>query len=250
MITKSYYDYLQENQLLQHLYQFDNRLTANQYVFPHQKTEGFLSKNDRVLDWGCGNGHFSCFLNYLGIETAGFSFEGFPKCMENKSGYSYQQAGQAEPVKIDFPEQNFDAVFSIGVLEHVHETGGDQVKSLKEIHRILKDDGRFYCFHLPNKYSWVEAMVNLVYKFTRIKGSQPHSKKFSKRDVKQLCAASGLKLIEYQRYNFLPRNLTKRLLPGAVHSRLFCSIFEKTDWLLSRCLPLFCNQSYFYAEKV
>ncbi|MBQ4132690.1 MAG: methyltransferase domain-containing protein [Desulfovibrionaceae bacterium] len=47
-------------------------------------------------------------------------------------------------------------MFSIGVFEHVHETGGDQLASLKEISRVLKPEGFFLCFHLPNKYSWVE----------------------------------------------------------------------------------------------
>lgn len=250
MITKKYYDYLESKMLLEHLYQFDNKLTAFQYIFPYEKTSCHVSKGDFVLDWGCGNGHFSCFLDYLGVETVGYSFDGFPKCLENKANFTYKIGNESEPVKIDFPDNNFNVIFSIGVLEHVHETGGDQLKSLKEIARILKKQGRFYCFHLPNKYSWVETLISIIYKFIKIHGSAPHSKKFTRKDIESLVKASGFKLVEYHRYNFLPRNLTKRLLPKAVHSKCFCILFERLDLILSKCLPFICNQTYFCAEKI
>jgi len=35
----------------------------------------------------------------------------------------------------------FDAVVSVGVLEHVKETGGSEIGSLREIFRILKLNG-------------------------------------------------------------------------------------------------------------
>jgi len=82
---------------------------------------------------------------------------------------------------------------------------------LKEIGRILKRQGKFFCFHLPNKYSWVEAIITLIYKFTTIPGSAPHSKKFTRKDIEKLLERSGYKLLEYRRYNFLPRNFTKKL---------------------------------------
>lgn len=250
MITHNYYNYLKTKNLLEYLYQFDNELTAFQYILPHEITDRNIKKGDRVLDWGCGNGHFSCYLNYLGIETVGYSFDGFPKCMENSKNFRYKKGEKSEPVEIKFPDKQFDAVFSIGVLEHVHETGGDQLSSMKEIRRVLKQQGKFFCFHLPNKYSWVEVLITFIYKFTTVHGSAPHSKKFTRKNVEKLVSVSGFKLFEYRRYNFLPRNFTKKLFPNAVHSKIFCFVFGKLDYILGKCFPFFCNQTYFCAERI
>lgn len=250
MITEKFYEFLHSNNLHHNFYQFDNKVMAFQYVVPHEKTIQNRDEMDKVLDWGCAAGHFSSFLDYLGFSVTGYSFDGFPEGLKNSSNFSYKPAPKNEPIKIDFPDDNFDAVFSIGVLEHVHETGGDQLKSLKEIRRILRKNGKFYCFHLPNKYSWVEAFISVIYKITAIRDSAPHSRKFSRREVEELVKRSGLKLLEYRRYNFLPRNQIKRIFPNAVHSKYFIIIFEKLDSILSKFFPLICNQSYFCAEKI
>jgi SAM-dependent methyltransferase len=250
MLTDEYYDHLEREELIRYFYQFDNRLTAHQYDFVHEKAKLFLRENDLVLDWGCGNGHFSHFLCHLGMETVGFSFDGFPEALRENKSFTYKQGTQSEPVRIDFPDEMFVTVFSLGVLEHVHETGGDQRASLDEIRRILRPKGRFVCFHLPNKFSWVEGLITTISRFRAIDGSAPHSRKFAKKDVEQLLASAGFRLVEYQRYNFLPRNLTKKVFPRAVHAQAFRMPFEKTDQLFSQLLPLFCNQSYFCAEKI
>ncbi|MBT7901925.1 MAG: class I SAM-dependent methyltransferase [Candidatus Marinimicrobia bacterium] len=250
MNTKKYYEYLKDKNLVSNFYQFDNKITAFQYIFPHQKTSISVRKGDNVLDWGCGQGHFSCYLDYIGCKTYGYSFDGFPEGLKNRKEFVYEAGNEKDPVKIPFKNKKFDSVFSIGVLEHVHETGGDQIDSLKEINRILKSGSRFYCFHLPNKFSWVEAIISIIYKFGKVHGSAPHSKKFSKNDVKKLLENSGFELIEYHRYNFLPRNLTKRVFPNLVHKNYFQIVFEKTDFIFSKIFPFICNQTYFCAQKI
>ena len=186
MNTIKYYEYLKDKNIVDSFYQFDNKITAFQYIFPHQKANSSVRKGDYVLDWGCGQGHFSCYLDYIGCKTFGYSFDGFPEGLKGIKNFIYELGSEANPVEIPFKSDKFDSVFSVGVLEHVHETGGDQIQSLEEIKRILKKEGCFYCFHLPNKYSWVEAMISFIYKFTKIHGSAPHSKKFSKNDVKNM----------------------------------------------------------------
>ena len=230
-------------------YQFDNDFTGMQYSLPHDTTQEAIKPGMATLDWGCGNGHFSRYLNWLGAYTASFSFEAIPECMIGKE-HEHRTADLSEPIKIVFPNAEFDAVFSIGVLEHVHEIGGSQIDSLKEIARILKPEGIFYCFHLPNKYSFTEFLVSIASQFTTIKGSAPHSKKFTRQDVEGLARDSGLEILDFQRYNFLPRNLTKRLFPWAVKSRNICLILHKFDVLISKFFPVFCNQIYFSAKKI
>lgn len=249
MITRDFFSFLEKEGVRGLLYQFENEFTALQYSFPHEVSRDAMRQGDLALDWGCGNGHFSYYLNYLGIDTVGYSFDGWPDCMRGKENYSYKMGDVENSTMIDFPDGQFDAVFSIGVLEHVHELGGSQLESMKQIARILKDGGRFYCFHLPNKYSLSEALISLVYQFTTVKGSAPHSKKFIKKDVEALAQGAGLRVVEYQRYNLLPRNLTRRLLPFIAKSRSLCFLLDRFDFALSKLFPVLCNQIYFCAEK-
>jgi ubiquinone/menaquinone biosynthesis C-methylase UbiE len=51
---------------------------------------------------------------------------------------------------------------SMSVLEHVHETGGDQRASLAELSRVLQSGGVLLVFHLPNPYTWTEFVVRQV----------------------------------------------------------------------------------------
>src|SRR5882724_9413482 len=147
-----------------HALQWGSYATYSQYRVPFKKTGPYLSKIARALDWGCGNGHFSYFLTRNNIQTVGFSFEDMPAHLKNVSLFEHVRAGK-DPVALPFPAQSFDAVFSIGVLEHVHEAGGNPEASMKEIDRVLKTGGLFFCFHLPNRYTWIEFTVRTVNRF-------------------------------------------------------------------------------------
>ena len=150
-----------------------------------------------------------------------------------------------EPVALPFADGAFDLVFSIGVLEHVHETRGDQAASLCEIARVLKPGGRFLCFHLPNKYSLTEALARNFFS----KGRYHHTKLFSRTDVEALCAQARLKLLRWGGYNFLPRNSTRNL-PDFIKKNMFCTyLFEGVDLALVKLLPWFRTQNYFIAVK-
>lgn len=97
----------------------------------------YLSQNDRILDLGCGNGRFyPAFKNknvdYLGIDVSS-------KLIEiAKNNYP---EGKFEVSSIDsILSDSFDKVYSIAVLHHIpsHEL---RLDFLKEIRRVLKDDG-------------------------------------------------------------------------------------------------------------
>lgn len=136
----------------------------------------------------------------------------------------------------------------MGVLEHVHESGGDQLFSLKEINRILKPGGFFLCFHFPYSGSWVEKVHGAIMPFKKNK-VYVHTKRFSKKNVIRLCTDSGLTLHEWGRYNFLPRNISQKLPLSVTNNGFFLASFNGIDTALSYCLPWFCNQSYFIAQK-
>ncbi|MEW6202115.1 MAG: class I SAM-dependent methyltransferase [bacterium] len=64
---------------------------------------------------------------------------------------------QQDAVKMDFPDNYFDVVTAISVLEHI--TGDGDAQTLSEIHRILKPGGHFY-LTVPCAQKYTEEFVN------------------------------------------------------------------------------------------
>src|SRR5690606_12891640 len=117
-------------------------------------------ENIKILDWGCGNGWFTYYLIKMGFKNVisyGYGWDSIDEAKRKIPEIKYVNGAEhhlENPSKLPFEASSFDLVFSIGVLEHVHETGGDQLLSLNEIHRILKPGGTFFCYHLPNRLTW------------------------------------------------------------------------------------------------
>src|SRR6266581_5599417 len=136
--------------------QFENISTHAQYRRAYEIAGRRVTVGDRVLDWGCGNGHFSLLLEALGVTPTGYSFDPAPHCMSASRSFQHVRGSADDPRSIPFAPATFDAVCSVGVLEHVWETGGDERVSLAEVARVLKSGGLFLTFHLPNRTGWVE----------------------------------------------------------------------------------------------
>lgn len=230
--------------------QFSNKIRAHQYAKPFTTLLPLLSSDTLALDWGSGNGHLSTFLIENNQRTTAFAFgnSSVPDIIKDDPRLTFIRGDTNEPTALPFADATFDLVFSMGVLEHVHETGGDQLASLKEINRILKHDGLFLCFHFPYSGSWVEALHNLLMPLKR-KKSYTHSRRFSRRDVVRLTGDSGFTLLEWERYNFLPRNTTKHLPVSLCNNSTVVSCFNALDALGVLALPWICNQSCFIARK-
>jgi len=222
--------------------QFDNLATHAQYRKAYEVAPPHLETAMRVLDWGCGNGHFSYLLDYLGLAAIGYSFEPPPACMADKAGFRYVPA--ADPVRLPFPDRSFDAVFSIGVLEHVTEAGGSERASLLEIRRILVPGGSFFCFHLPNRLGWTEPAARLL----RV-GGHVHQRKYARRDITALLADARLEPAELGCYNFLPRNRLAGLPAALNQNRAVVRAFNRLDDGLARLLPMLCQNWYFVARR-
>ena len=250
-MSDNFEDFISQSDIASNFYQFAHKIKAYQYQLPFMATLKYLDTNSHALDWGCGNGHFSSFLLYNKQKTTAFGFgesAAHPVLTENKL-FNFIAADTNEPVKLPFENETFDIVCSIGVLEHVHESGGDQIASLKEIHRILKPQGVFLCFHFPYSGSIVEIMHNAIMPYKKHK-AYVHTRRFSREDVVRLTDESRFALREWGRYNILPRNCTQRLPEALANNPHFVAAFNATDNFLSRLLPFFCTQSYFIAQKI
>lgn len=82
--------------------------------------EKYISPKQRILDIGCGDGYF--------LHRS--------KCTE-RYGID-KRTGDGEVTDfLDFPDEYFDYVTMLAVIEHI----SSPLKTLKEIHRVLKPDG-------------------------------------------------------------------------------------------------------------
>lgn len=115
--------YLEEN----HWWHINKRRLINNFI--KQYSQG----KNKILDVGCGTGKnieaFSELGQCYGIDS---SSEAIKFC--KKRGIKTAILGSIE--KIPFPKKTFNITTALDVLEHV-----DDEKSLKEIHRILKNQG-------------------------------------------------------------------------------------------------------------
>jgi len=100
--------------------------------------------NARVLEVGCGNGYM---LAKLRSALPDLSLHGIDLCKEmvdlaNSRGLKDVAIVLGEAEDLPYPDGYFDAVFSERCLINLDSWGGQQ-KALREIHRVLKPQGRY-----------------------------------------------------------------------------------------------------------
>lgn len=225
--------------------QFATYASADQYLKLYKLLSKYVGQGGHVLDWGAGFGHFSYFLVRSGYTTSGFGFEGPPELCKglDASRYQYVQGSLIEPTRMPFDDSCFDAVVSVGVLEHVRETGGEEIGSLREIYRILKPGGVFICYHFPNRLSWIEALARRSRRFS-------HIYSFTQADIDTMIEATAFQLLEAGRYGFLPRNSWRSpILAQASIGIPFAALYNQADAVLERLLPWLCQNYFFVARK-
>ena len=189
--------------------QFQGLASHDQYRSCYREIQHWLSEKagkKNCLDWGCGNGHLSFFLRQLDHRVTGYSFDGSPLAMDGAAGFTFRAGIQGDPIGLPFEDGSFDAVFSMGVLEHVHQYGGRDSGSLAELRRVLSPGGLFMCFHLPNTGTWIEAAAKAV-----SKGAHIHDRTYTRAMIKELWAEAGFNILSMRRYGFLPRNQMQRV---------------------------------------
>lgn len=120
--------------------------------------------------------------------------------------------------RLPYDDFTFHVVVSFGVLEHV----ADDAASIAEIARILKPGGLFFCFNLPTKLSWTQAVV-------RFRGDEYHDRLYTRQTIDKLTSTVGLELRDSWYRQFFPKNTI---------AYPFFRIFEQVDQLLTRFTPL------------
>jgi SAM-dependent methyltransferase len=236
---------LQEDDSRHSLFQFQSLASASQYLDLYDLLTKNVPANSRLLDWGCGNSHFSYASCSLGYQTTGFAFDSYllQNSLKEKSNYQFIQGDIQEPIDLPFSDESFDTVTSIGVLEHVRETGGNEIYSLKEIARVLQNNGYFICYHLPNQFRWIECLALLF------PAKHHHSYRYTRSQITSMFNEAGFEIIRIYRYGILPRNILSKLPKGLNNNTLFTKIYNFCDKFLSVLLSLFCQNYAIVARK-
>lgn len=162
---------------------------------------GRPSSDVRALDWGCGKGHVSYLLRKQGIEVISCDVQSsaddsaFGQETPIIRGAGIDVVPLRHPYELPFSSGSFNVVLSVGVLEHVPN---DQA-SLREIARVLRPDGLFFCFFLPYVGSWIQRL-------SRAGGDTYHDRLYTRRGIRRLVGQSGMELLDLWHRALLPKN--------------------------------------------
>lgn len=162
--------------------------------------------SNQVLDWGCGYGQMTWLLKRRGLAITSFDIgpddavlPDIPLCR------GLEVIRSNHPTELPFPDESFDAVLSCGVLEHVDECSGvpgSELKSLREIARVLRPSGKFLIYQLPQQLAWQEAVVR------RFKLGYAHPRRYTEAEITAILKSAGFNVAVVRRANFVPKNLT------------------------------------------
>ncbi|MFH1317774.1 MAG: class I SAM-dependent methyltransferase [Candidatus Omnitrophota bacterium] len=150
-------------------------------------TDKWLSPNDRIMDYGCGEGHFISRLKskYVwGVDVSEKAVERAEKLYPN---LAFSTTDIFLPLK-------FDVITSFDVFEHIFDF--DEV--FKYINAHLKPGGKLII--ATNEMCFLKmAAIGLFYMDTFFYPYSPHIRFFTRKTLQELLESKGYKVIHYDR---------------------------------------------------
>jgi len=156
----------------------------------------FLPQSGRMLDWGCNHAPDSCLIaGEFGdrYEIHGCDFRAVDSFATfwRHANLRYRELQHISD--LPYADRFFDVVVGSAVLEH---TAMDY-ESLKEIHRVLVDDGVFIVTYLPNRWSWAELVARRL-------NLDCHQRLYGMGEALQLFRHTGFRPLYYAYHQFTP----------------------------------------------
>ncbi len=172
--------------------------------------------DSRILDFGCGPGGNIDLLKKFGkVWGVDFSLEAL-NFAKNKP---FEELRRNEPENIPFKDSEFDLVTAFDVLEHTE----NDLAIIKEINRVLKDDG-FILLTVP-AHTWLWSGHDMA---------MEHKRRYSKKDLLEKLKKGG----------FVIKKQTHFVFPGIFYI-FYCKILKtkpKKGETLDITLPKFLNR--------
>lgn len=202
-----------QNPATQHVYRYLTEFTAALLRCKWDKPLPQI----RVLDWGGGKGYVAYFLQQLGVCAELYETDAYPHRQLWK--HCRLAVKTSDGARLPYDSKTFDAVIGFGVLEHVpyeHE-------ALKELNRVLKDDGLLFCFNLPNRLGY-------IHRLSWWSGVRYHDRLYGRKETQMLLKRAGFTTIGKPWY--------RQLLPKTHYHYPYPAAIERLDLALTNHTPL------------
>jgi SAM-dependent methyltransferase len=162
------------------------------------------AKNTRILAWAADRG-----AHAFGIDISA------PIVMQARAAFSRGsgplRAAGADVRALPFRDASFDAIYSMGTIEHFDETE----LAVREIARVLKPGGHAIV-GVPNRHDpFLRPLLATMLQSIGLYG-YGYEKSYSRRALRQMLEAAGLKVVAETAILFIPGWL--RMLDLACHS--------------------------------
>ncbi len=159
-------------------------------------------KNTRILQWAHEQGAavFGVDISEPTVRQAGVEFPG-----------AGLRAAVADVRSLPFRDGSFDAVYSMGTIEHF----GDPQTALDEIYRVLRPGGRAVV-GVPNRWDpFLRPLLAAFLQSVRLYG-YGYERSFSRRAFRRMLEAAGFEVVAETAILFVPGWL--RMADLALHS--------------------------------
>jgi SAM-dependent methyltransferase len=198
-----------------------------------------LPARGKVLDWGCRHAPDSCLMRAVfgdAFELHGCDF------VEPEQYCAFREYAEIAYKKLNHPwglpydTHSFDAVIGSGTLEH----SALDYESLKELYRVLKNDGLLVISYLPNVWSYREFVQRVI------RRREFHRRLYHKSEFVRLLKRAGFYPLEVRYQTFFWEEQLARLgeprwglailpalraLTPAYLSSTLCCVARKVDMM-------------------
>jgi len=170
---------------------------------------GKFKRSGRLLEIGCGDGHFLALAKARGYEIAAVEPNGrAAETAARTLGITVEQALIEESAQ---PDHSFDVVFHVDLLSHFP----DPVRALRRMAELVRPDG-VVCFEVgvfgglaPSWYPWVGKIAY-----------PQHLWLYSEPAIEALLERAGLRIDTVQRFGLLPSTIISSIGNLALRPRI------------------------------
>ena len=210
MLIEIYEQQVNTGKIERKLSPIENKIALRRKIDTFHVYHKYLQGKSRFLDWGCKDAIDACLIRKTATDEVeihgcdvqqGKRYEIFGR----EANLIYSQLNHY--YQLPYEDNYFDAVIGSGVLEHVP----NDRESLKELYRIIKEEGYLIINFLPNIWSYTES----INRFFRNKG---HKRKYSLSQIKKVLLHTGFVPVEWG-YHQLAPSLVSLSSPGMKSKR-------------------------------